>query len=86
MMKTYVEGWVNWLLPARVNLTAIPKALTDMTETDPTVEHMDKNIRGFFLPYFGATRYIITTANTATEVQKIRNPSADVSLLYHVCI
>jgi hypothetical protein len=30
------------LLPASVNFTAIPKALTDMTETDPTVEQIDK--------------------------------------------
>lgn len=55
IMKTYVEGNLNWLLPFKVSLRAIPNALIDMTETDPTVEQMDKYIRGFFLPYFGAT-------------------------------
>jgi hypothetical protein len=42
MINTYVEGCENWLLPAKVSLTAIPNALTDMTETDPTVEQIDK--------------------------------------------
>ena len=41
MMNTYVEGWVNWLLPAKVNLTAMPIALIDMTDTDPTVEQIE---------------------------------------------
>jgi hypothetical protein len=42
MMKTYVEGCVNWLLPAKVNLTAMPMAFTDMTDTDPTVEQIER--------------------------------------------
>lgn len=42
IMKTYVEGWLNWLWPAKVSLSAIPKALTDMTEMDPTVEQMER--------------------------------------------
>jgi hypothetical protein len=75
MMNTYVEGCVNWLLPAKVNLTAIPIALTDMTDTDPTVEQIERKMRGFFFPCTGATRYIITTAKTATVKQKMRNPS-----------
>lgn len=56
MMKTYVEGCENWLLPSKVNLTAIPIALTAMTEMDPTVEQMDRKTKGFFFPYNGATR------------------------------
>ena len=42
MMKTYVEGYVNWLLPLRVSFRAIPKALIAMTDTDPTVEHIER--------------------------------------------
>lgn len=56
MMNTYVEGEVNWFLPPSVNFRAIPKALTDMTVTDPTVEQIEMNINGFFLPCLGATR------------------------------
>lgn len=41
MMKTYVEGCENWLLPAKVNFSAMPKAFTDMTDTDPTVEQIE---------------------------------------------
>lgn len=55
IMKTYVDACVNWLLPAKVNFTAIPNALTDITDTDPTVEQIDRYMRGFFFPYFGAT-------------------------------
>ena len=74
IMKTYVDGCVNWLLPAKVNLTAIPKALTDMTETDPTVEQIERYMRGFFFPYRGATRYIMMIAKMSTMKQKKRNP------------
>lgn len=56
MIKTYVDGCENWLLPAKVSFTAIPNAFTDMTETPPTVEQIDRYIRGFFFPYFGAIR------------------------------
>lgn len=80
MMNTYVEGCVNWLLPAKVNFTAMPIALIDMTDTDPTVEQIEMKIRGFFFPYIGATRYIMTTAKTATAKQKMRNPSSPVSM------
>jgi hypothetical protein len=82
MMNTYVEGWVNWLLPANVNLTAMPIALIDMTDTDPTVEQIEMKMRGFFFPCIGATRYIMTTAKTATAKQKMRNPRVSVSLSF----
>lgn len=52
-----------------MSFRAIPKPLIDMTETDPTVEQMEMYMRGFFFPYTGATRYIMTDANTATKVQ-----------------
>lgn len=42
IMKTYVEGCVNWLFPAKVSFRAMPKAFTDMTETEPTVEQIDR--------------------------------------------
>ena len=41
IMKAYVDGYVNWFSPANVNFRAMPKALTDMTETEPTVEQID---------------------------------------------
>jgi hypothetical protein len=41
IMNMYVDGWVNWLFPPKLNLSAIPNALTDMTDTDPTVEQID---------------------------------------------
>ena len=41
MIKTYVEGCVNWLLPAKVNFKAIPNAFTDITDTAPTVEQIE---------------------------------------------
>lgn len=53
IMKTYVEACVNWFLPPKVSFTAIPNALTDITDTEPTVEHMDMYMSGFFLPYIG---------------------------------
>lgn len=40
-MKTYVEGCVNWLFPPSVSFKAIPKALIDMTETEPTLEQIE---------------------------------------------
>jgi hypothetical protein len=54
--KTYVDACVNWLLPLNVSFRAIPKALTDMTETEPTVEQIEIKIKGFFFPCIGATR------------------------------
>ena len=54
MAKAYVDGWVSWLFPFRVNFKAIPKALADITDTDPTVEQIEMNIKGFFFPCFGA--------------------------------
>ena len=56
MIKTYVEGCVNWFLPPRVNLTAIPNAFTDITDTEPTVEQIEIYTNGFFFPCVGATR------------------------------
>lgn len=50
MINTYVEACVNWLLPPMVNFKAIPNALIDITETEPTVEHIERYIKGFFLP------------------------------------
>ena len=74
MANVYVEGLLNWLCPPRVNLSAMPNALTDMTETDPTVEQIEMNTKGFFFPCFGATLYIITQENTATAAQYNKNP------------
>ncbi len=34
--KAVVEGWLNWLLPAKVSLSATPRPLTLMTEMEPT--------------------------------------------------
>lgn len=42
IMNMYVEAWVNWLFPAKVSFSAIPKAFTDMTETEPTVEQIER--------------------------------------------
>jgi hypothetical protein len=39
--NTYVLGCVNWLFPANVNLTAIPKAFELMTVKDPTVPQIE---------------------------------------------
>lgn len=52
--KAYVEGCVSWFFPFNVNFRAIPKALTDMTDTDPTVEQIEMKMRGFLFPCFGA--------------------------------
>ncbi len=41
MPKTYVAGRVNWLLPENVSLTATPRPLIAMTETEPTREQME---------------------------------------------
>ena len=41
MAKAYVDGCVNWFFPLIVNLSAIPKALIDITDTDPTVEQIE---------------------------------------------
>jgi hypothetical protein len=54
MANAQVEGCVSWLCPFKVNFKAMPKALTDMTDTDPTVEHIDMYMSGFLLPYMGA--------------------------------
>jgi len=67
--KAYVEGCVNWLCPFSVSFKAIPNAFTDITDTEPTVEHMEIKIRGLFFPYFGAILYIMTKAKTATAMQ-----------------
>lgn len=42
IMKTYVEGCENWLFPAKVSLRAMPNALTDMTDTEPTREQIPR--------------------------------------------
>jgi hypothetical protein len=64
-----VEAWVNWLLPPNVNFNAMPNALTDMTETDPTVEQIEIKMSGFFFPCTGATRKIMTVEKIATARQ-----------------
>ena len=53
--KTYVLGCVNWLLPANVNLTATPKPLMAIMETEPTREQIETYTMGFVRPYFGTT-------------------------------
>lgn len=42
IIKTYVDACVNWLFPANVSFSAMPKAFTDMTETEPTVEQIER--------------------------------------------
>lgn len=42
MTKTYVEGCVNWLSPANVIFSAVPKALIAMMEMEPVVEQMER--------------------------------------------
>lgn len=54
MTKTYVEGCVNWLFPANVIFSAMPKALIAIIETEPVVEQMERYISGFLRPYLGA--------------------------------
>lgn len=39
--KIHVPALHSWLLPANVNLSATPKPLTAMTETDPTSEQIE---------------------------------------------
>ena len=41
IINTYVEAFTNWLFPAKVNFRAIPNALTDITDMEPTTEHME---------------------------------------------
>lgn len=65
---------MNWLLPASDNFSAIPNALTDMTETEPTVEQIEMYISGFRLPYFGAYLYIMTVEKATAAVQYSRKP------------
>lgn len=38
--KTYVEGWLNWLFPPSVSLTAIPNPLIAIIDILPTLEQM----------------------------------------------
>jgi hypothetical protein len=66
VVKTYVDGWVNWLLPAKVSFKAIPKALIAMMEMEPTSEHIETKTSGFFLPCTGAILYTMTTVNVHT--------------------
>ena len=77
--NTYVLGCENWLLPANVSLTATPKPLIAMTDTEPTSEHIEMYTRGFVRPYFGTTPYIMTMLNTRTVKQYIIKPSIHTS-------
>ncbi len=79
MPKTYVLGCENWLFPANVSLTATPKPLIAMTDTEPTSEHIEMYTAGFVRPYFGTTRYIITRLKTRTVKQYIMKPVIVVS-------
>jgi hypothetical protein len=47
----------------------MPKALTAMMETEPTVEQIERYMRGFLRPYLGETLYIMTVEKTATIAQ-----------------
>lgn len=40
--KRYVVKCVSWLLPAKVSLSAMPKPLMAMTETEPTKEQIER--------------------------------------------
>ena len=73
--NTYVVGCVNWLLPANVNLTATPKPLIAIMETEPTREQIEIYTMGFVRPYFGTTEYIMKRENTTTQKQYNRNPN-----------
>lgn len=53
--KIHVPALHNWLFPANVNLSAIPSALTAMTEIEPTSEQIEMCTSGFVAPYLGAT-------------------------------
>lgn len=72
--KTYVLGCVNWLLPANVNLTATPKPLMAIMETEPTREQIEIYTMGFVRPYFGTTEQIMKREKTTTQKQYNRNP------------
>jgi len=61
IINTYVDGWVNWLLPAKVSFSAMPNPLQDITDIDPTNEQIERYTKGSFLPYFGTMRYIEKT-------------------------
>lgn len=54
----------------------MPKALTDMTDTEPTVEHIEMYTKGLDFPYFGPNLYIMRVANIATAAQYRRKPKA----------
>ena len=47
-------------------------ALIAMTETLPTNEHIERYTIGFFVPYFGTTRYIMYVEKAATKVMYIK--------------
>ena len=70
----YVEGWLNWLLPATVNLTAIPNALTAITESDPTKEHTERYTIGLVFPHLGTTFQIIPTTTNMTKIPYTKKP------------
>jgi hypothetical protein len=48
--KRYVVKCVSWLLPANVSLSAMPKPLIAMTDTEPTSEQMDRYTMGLVWP------------------------------------
>lgn len=48
--NTYVLGCENWFFPANVSLTAMPKPLIAITDTEPTSEQMEMYTSGFERP------------------------------------
>lgn len=40
--KVYVDGCINWFSPENVSFSAIPNAFVDMTDIDPTAEHIKR--------------------------------------------
>ncbi len=59
-----------------VSFRAIPNALTDMTDTEPTVEQIEIYIKGFRFPYVGDTLYIMTDEKRMTARQYKTNPAS----------
>jgi len=57
-----------------VSFKAMPNALTDITDTEPTVEQIEIYIKGFLFPYVGETLYIMTDEKTMTARQYRTNP------------
>lgn len=77
-----MDGWLNWLFPATVSLTAIPKAFTAMTDSDPIKEHIERYTIGFVLPYLGTTFQIIPTTTNMTKIPYTKKPVESVNKIF----